>query len=171
VTASVRIRPYASGDEHALHAAVRESILELSAWMDWCHPAYSLADSRSWVEQTVAKRAELAEFHFVIASASDRFLGGCGLDDFAGGGARANLGYWVRSSATQTGVAGEAVRQLADWAWANTQLVRLEVVIDVANTRSLRVAEKLALAREGVLRKRIRRRAAWHDAVLFSWTR
>lgn len=166
-----RIRPYAVGDAEALCAAVLESREQISRWMDWAHPAYSIADSRTWVAASVEKFASGTELNFVIESDSDRFLGGCGLNDLAPDGLRANLGYWVRSSSARGGVATEAARQLAAWAWKNTKLVRLEVLVAVGNEASLRVAEKLGAQREGVLRRRVSAGGALHDAVMHSLIR
>lgn len=53
----------------------------------------------------------------------------------------ANLGYWVRTSATGSGVAPIAVRQAATRAFSTTELHRLEIVVAVKNVRSIRVAE------------------------------
>ncbi|MBM4381919.1 MAG: GNAT family N-acetyltransferase [Deltaproteobacteria bacterium] len=168
---AVRIRPYSLGDAEALCDAVLESRAQLSQWMDWAHPAYSIADSRPWVEASVEKFAAGTELNFVIESDAGRFLGGCGLNDFTPGGPRANLGYWVRSSATRGGVASAAARRLAAWAWESTNLVRLEVLVAVGNLASLRVAEKIGAQREGVLRKRVAAHGTLHDAVMHSLIR
>ena len=167
---SVRIRPYESRDAGALFEAVVESRAELSRWMDWAHPAYALSDSRAWIEAAIAKFAAGREFDFVIERAG-RFTGGCGLNDVAEGNHRANLGYWVRTSAARSGVASAAAEELARWAWANTELSRLEVVVDVDNAASLRVAEKVGAVREGVLRRRIRTHGVLRDAVMHALLR
>jgi len=60
---------------------------------------------------------------------------------------------------------------LSDWAFSNTDLVRLEIVAAVGNRWSQRVAEKVEAVREGVLRKRLLIHGIWHDAVVFSITR
>ncbi|HEX9142703.1 MAG TPA: GNAT family protein, partial [Candidatus Binatia bacterium] len=100
-----------------------------------------------------------------------RFLGGCGLNQIEEENHRANLGYWVRSSAIGRGVATAAVRQLVQWAFNNTSLVRLEVVVSTQNAASLRVAEKSGASSEGVLKKRLLLHGIWHDAVMLSFVR
>src|SRR5712691_5832046 len=82
-----------------------------------------------------------------------------------------NLGYWVRTSATGRGVARAAVRQLADFAFRNTELVRLEIVCAVGNQRSQRVAERAGAVREGVLRDRLLLHGQAVDAIMYSLTR
>ena len=70
------------------------------------------------------------------------YLGGCGLNQIDHANGRANLGYWVRSSAVGRGVATAAVQLVRQWGFEQTSLLRLEVVIAVGNLASHRVAEK-----------------------------
>src|SRR5262245_52427660 len=138
----VAIRPYRLHDAAALAEAVRESVPELRPWMPWCHPDYSVDDSRSWLEAQVAAFARRAGFQLAIVAPDGQLLGGCGLNQLDPLNFRANLGYWVRSGQTRRGVATAAVRLLRAWAFANTDLVRLELVIASGNAPSHRVAEK-----------------------------
>jgi ribosomal-protein-serine acetyltransferase len=166
--AAVSIRPYALADAPSVLAAARESIAEMNPWMPWCHPGYSLEDSQTWLEEQVPAFAAGAAFEFAIVSADGGYLGGCGLNQIDFRNRRANLGYWVRSSATGRGVATAAVRALLEWAAGHTDLVRLEIVVAVGNLKSQRVAGKLGARREGVLRNRLCLADQVHDAVLFS---
>jgi RimJ/RimL family protein N-acetyltransferase len=77
----------------------------------------------------------------------------------------------VRTSAAGGGVATRAARLARDWAFASTDLIRLEIVVSVGNHRSLRVAEKAGAVREGILRRRLITHGKAHDAVVFSFTR
>ena len=69
------------------------------------------------------------------------------------------------------GVATEAVRQVADFAFGNTDLVRLEIVCAVGNDASQRVAERAGAVREGVLRHRLLLHGQPVDAVMYSVVR
>lgn len=168
---AVSIRPYRSEDVPDLFDAVLESRSDLAPWMPWCHPEYSIDDSRAWVELQVVNFAEGREYDFVIVGPDGRFLGGCGLNLFDLPNRRANLGYWLRSSATGHGHASEAVRQLARWAFENTGFVRLEIIAAVGNVKSQRVAERAGALREGVLRSRLVLHDVAHDAVCYSFVR
>lgn len=77
----------------------------------------------------------------------------------------------VRSSATGRGVAVAGVRAVAKWAFAETDLERLEIVVMTDNLRSLRVAEKAGACRKGLLRARLRLADENRDAVMFSFVR
>ena len=166
-----RLRFYAATDAGGLFEAARESTADVYPWLDWCHPDYSLAEAEQWA----SSRAELAsrgeEYHFAILGPDDRFLGGCGLNQINRIHRFANLGYWVRTSATRHGVATEAVRQVAEFAFGNTDLVRLEIVCAVGNDPSQRVAERAGAVREGVLRHRLLLHGQPVDAVMYSLVR
>jgi ribosomal-protein-serine acetyltransferase len=77
----------------------------------------------------------------------------------------------VRTSSTNRGVATRAVSLIRDWAFQNTNLVRLEIVIAKDNAASHRVAERCGAIREGTLRHRLLLHGSAHDATMFSFTR
>lgn len=163
------VRPYVLGDAEALFEAATESVADAHPWLPWCHPGYALADARAWVEQQVAAFAAGLELDFAIVDPGGRFLGGCGVNQIVN--RRGNLGYWVRSSETGKGIAATAARLVARWAFENTDMERLEILVAVDNRRSLRVAEKVGAVREGVLRRRLCNEGTIHDAVVFSLVR
>ncbi len=167
----ISLRPYCLDDAAALHEAAIESVWEVRPFMPWCRPDLTVDAARRWIEAQVSAFAARKAFEFVILARDRRFLGGCGLNQIDEGNHRANLAYWVRSSATCRGVATTAVRQLVRWACNNTTLVRLEVVVSTENAASLRVAEKSGALNEGVLRKRLLLHGMWHDAVMLSFVR
>jgi len=124
----VQIRRYRIDDAAAVVEAARESVRDIQPWMPWCHASYSIEESRSWIDVQVAAFGQGTAFEFAIESADGRYLGGCGLNQIDQANHRANLGYWVRSSATRKGVATAAVRAVRDWAFDRTGLIRLEIV-------------------------------------------
>jgi RimJ/RimL family protein N-acetyltransferase len=65
-------------------------------------------------------------------------------------------------------VASRAVRLVSEWALRELSVPRIELVADVANNGSIRVAEKAGYIREGVLRSRALLGGARRDVVLFS---
>jgi ribosomal-protein-serine acetyltransferase len=167
----VRIRPYRPDDALAVFEAARESQADLKQWMPWYHDGYGLDESRRWLETQVPAFEQRTAFEFAITSGCGRYLGGAGLNQIDRENRRANLGYWVRSSATGGGVAPAAIGLLRDWAFEHTDLIRLELVIAVGNARSQRAAEKAGATREGVLRSRLLLHGITHDAVIFSFVR
>ena len=168
---SPSIRPYATGDAGDLFAAAKESVHDVQPWLPWCHPDFAIEEARSWIDGRVSAFGKGEENQFAIVGASGRYAGGCGLNLIVQSQRRANLGYWVRSSEMGKGVAVVAVRLLAAWAFQNTALERLEIVVAVGNVRSQRVAEKAGAVREGILRRRLLIHDTFHDAIMYSIVR
>jgi RimJ/RimL family protein N-acetyltransferase len=139
--------------------------------MPWCHPKYSIEETRSWLALQVPAFQQRTTFEFAIIDDDGTYLGGCGLNQIDALNRRANLGYWVRTKATGKGVATEAVRLTRDWGFAHTDLVRLEVLIAVDNLASRRVAEKSGAVYEGTLRSRLLVHGTRHDAAMYAFIR
>lgn len=168
----VGIRPYRQTDIPLLFEAVRESIDELSAWMPWCTASYSVQESRDFVASRQSDWDKAEHYSFVIEDLNTgQFLGGTGVNFVNPIHNFANLGYWVRTSATGRGIASAAVRLVAQFGLEELRFSRLEILAAVGNVASQHVADKAGARREGVLRKRLQLHGQALDAVLFSLVR
>ncbi|TQV82417.1 GNAT family N-acetyltransferase [Exilibacterium tricleocarpae] len=148
---NIHIRPFRPQDQMPLHAAVRDSIEHLSAWLPWCTADYSIDDSRDWIAYTETMWFEQREFHFVIeAAATGDFLGGVGINDITRKYQLGRLGYWVRRSRVRRGIAAAAGLQAARYAFEQLRLVRLEIEIAEDNHASRGVAEKIGAVYDGL---------------------
>ena len=165
----VSIRRYRLDDVAASFEAARESVNELSAWMPWCSPEYSVEDSKAFISTRDFEWAKGSEFDFAICDARNgTYLGGVGLNAVNHKDHFANLGYWVRTSRTRQGIAPAAARLIAKFGFEELKLARLEIVAAVGNQRSQRVAERIGATREGVLRNRLTLGGKQVDAVMYS---
>lgn len=165
----ITLRPYRVSDIDSVYEAARESIPELSVWMSWCHPDYSIEETRTWIESQPDKWEKGAEYNFAISyNTGPLCLGGCGLSVIDRGCGIANLGYWVRTSQTNKGIATAATMLLAQFAFNELKLNRVELTIAVDNQVSLRVADKAGATKEGILRNRVTKSDTPSDAVVFS---
>lgn len=166
----VVLRYHRPSDIPVLYAAVDESRTELGRWMDWCHPEYSVEDAAHWVTMQPDMR-QAGDHPMVVFSADDgELLGGCGINQVNATHGFANLGYWVRTSATGRGVASRASRLLAIAGLSVMGFGRLEILMEVTNRASQRVAERIGATREGVARDRLRRLDGPRDAFVYSLT-
>lgn len=153
---------------------------EFTRWMPWCHENYTIEDSRDFIEKTVGNwktaediwREDMQFGYAIFDAETEKFLGGAGLNQPVKVSRMFNLGYWVRTSEHNRGVASEAARLLAKAAFEDLpELNRIEVIAAVENLPSQRAAEKAGAAREGVLRKRLIVGGRIHDGVMFSFVR
>ena len=106
-----------------------------------------------------------------VAAAAGGLLGCCGVNQINKGFRLGNLGYWIRSSATRRGYATEAARQVAAWAFQNTNLQPVELLVAVGNAPSQAVALKTGALLEGCLRSRFLVHGQFQDAFVYSLIR
>jgi [ribosomal protein S5]-alanine N-acetyltransferase len=89
---------------------------------------------------------------FAIVSLGGEFLGMAAIVDLDLDARQGEIGYLVVEEARGQGTAGRALRLVTDWALGDLGLARVELLIDVENAPSIRVAERAGYRREGVLR-------------------
>ena len=171
MTPNVVLRPLERADVPRILEAVRESRAELAPWMPWCTPDYDEASVIAFVESAIEKRSLGLEFEFGIFTSDGEYVGNCALNALNHENRFANLGYWIRTSRTGRGLAAAAVQALARWAFDNTELGRLEIVVAAENRASLGAAARAGAVREGTLRKRLVHAGCACDAVVFSLVR
>lgn len=165
----ILIRPYKTEDIPAMFEAVRESIAEISVWLEWCHVDYKIEEAESFIKSRPEAWEKAEEYSFAIFDAeTKRFLGGVGLNLINRKFQLCNLGYWIRTSATGRSIASKATRLAARFALTEVGLNRVEVVASVENIPSQRAAEKAGAVREGILRKALPLHGRIHDCVMFS---
>src|SRR3990167_6454399 len=98
------LRPVSDEDAPSIVEAVRESTATVGAWMSWATPSYSHAEAIAWIRACETSRAEGTGYEFgIFTSATGRFVGAAGLNQFNKVNNFCNLGYWVRESAQRRG--------------------------------------------------------------------
>ena len=163
------LRPFNLQDAKLVYKAISESMDALIPWLQFCHTDYSIEETRLWLSSRDEDRKAGKSYDFAIIDAeSSAFLGGCGLNQLNDEYKMANLGYWVRTVRTGRGIATAVVLLLAEFGFKELKLNRIEIIVDVENKRSQRVAEKTGAVREGVLRNRLIVHGQVRDVVLFS---
>lgn len=79
-----------------------------------------------------------------------------------------HVGYWCAPEARRQGITTRALRRLCRYGVEDLHLERLDLMADVENLASQRVAEKVGFRREGVLRSHLRHPDGYRrDSVLF----
>ena len=156
-------------DLDPLFDAVRESIPEISPWLPWCHSDISKEELAGFIQISLGGWKDQSQFQFAILDANaGTFLGGISLNHWAKSNRLANMGYWVRTSATKCGVASEAVRLVAAFGFHDLGLSRIEIAAIPSNVASRRVAERAGAKFEAVVRNRLVMHGNAYDAALYS---
>jgi RimJ/RimL family protein N-acetyltransferase len=152
--ARVTLRPYVEADAPALWAAVDESRESLGEWMPWVKAYAAPADALATVRRLRARwllREDLVVG--IFDRQSGRLLGGSGLHRIDWTIRRFEIGYWLRTTAVRHGFATETVQVLTRFAFDHLAANRVEIRMDVRNTRSRVIPVRLGFTFEGCMRR------------------
>ncbi len=107
---------------------------------------------------------------FVTVNGDDRFCGEVNINHVLRGGSTATIGYWVDRAYAGQGLVAEGVVVVAEFAFEQLLLHRLEMCIVPRNHNSRRVMDKLAIREEGVAVRALEINGTWEDHVRYGLT-
>ena len=148
----------------------REDWPYLKAWSPDRGPRFFTAEGQ---EERLATRAAenrdgKAAAYAVFEVERDLLLGTAEITDIIRGPFQSGyLGYWIARRGAGQGYATEAVRRVADYAFKELSLHRLEAGIMPRNVRSIRVAEKAGFRCEGVSHSYLKIAGRWEDMLRY----
>lgn len=152
-TERLTIRSPLLGDGPAMHAAVNESMAELTPWMPWPKEHASVEDSEASVRRARVRFLERSDLMMLLLHReSGMLVGSSGLHRIDWEVPRFEIGYWCRTRFVGQGYVTEAVRGITDFAFEELGARRVEIRCDTLNEPSVRVAEKAGYKLEGTLR-------------------
>lgn len=161
----VLLRPWLEIDVPAQLEAFNDPVFE--QFSDWA-PQHEADARRQLVEQEASRRRGVQlQLAIVEPHGHGAMLGGVSLSDVDQDQRRASVGYWLAPEARGRGAATHAVRLIAQWAFADLDLARLELTCGPDNQASQRVAERCGFIREGLLRSHMRFKGGRRDTVVF----
>lgn len=155
-TERLLLRCWDPADAPLLEDAVTSSLRELQEWMPWAHEEPMTLDARIELLRGFRSKFDTGgeAIYGIFSADGSTVLGGSGLHPHIGDDAL-EIGYWIRTSATGAGLAGEAAAALTHAGFRLRGVDRLEIHVDPANTRSARVPERLGFTMEARLRRRL----------------
>ncbi|WP_327067180.1 GNAT family N-acetyltransferase [Kitasatospora sp. NBC_01302] len=159
------LRAPTAADLDAITAACQDA--EIQRWTVVPSP-YSRADAVFFVERLAAEgwRSGRSPIRRVLEKGTGALVGTQSLA--ARGQGAAEVGFWVATGARGHGCTVEALRAVADRAFTERGLRRLEWVAYVGNEPSLAVARKAGFTLEGTLRSYAAQRGVWRDCWMGS---
>ena len=171
VTERTVVRCWEPQDAPLLKEAVDASLDELRPWMPW-----ALAEPQTLEEKVELLRRFRGQFdlgeNFVYGLFSrdeSEVVGGSGFHTRVGEGAF-EIGYWIRSSRAGQGLATEVTAALTRVGFELCEVDRIEIHVEPANERSVRIPVKLGYVDEAQLRRRLYAAPGGEprDAIVFS---
>ncbi|WP_460066716.1 GNAT family N-acetyltransferase [Streptomyces sp. YKOK-I1] len=158
--AALTLRPWRPTDAPALVEALRDPVLR--RWTS--HRVDDETEAARWIAVQQESWQSGTRFCFAVTEqstgpeddghAGELVVGQVVLKTAGSGAPTAEVGYWTAAAARGRGVAPRALRVLSDWAcatFAPTGLRRLELLHQVDNDASCRVAEKTGYVLDGIL--------------------
>jgi RimJ/RimL family protein N-acetyltransferase len=123
----------------------------------------------SWVTARAQAMEDGRDASFAIVDASSgELLGSIGVERSSDDPGIGSIGYWLFASARSKGVMTRALQLISAWAFAEMDLVRLEVTVHEPNIASQRVAEKAGYQREGLMRSIAVQHGRRVDLIMFA---
>ncbi|HFL2713436.1 TPA: GNAT family N-acetyltransferase [Legionella pneumophila] len=149
------LRPPKLGDEKQLNQAINRSLAELKRWMPWASDP-SMAPTIRFVKSAIASWASEKPTDFplvVIHKESQMIIGGSGFNDRSKPEVPMfEIGYWLATEFTGQGLATEMVKALTRFAFEKFHAARVQIITQVGNEASRRVAEKSGFILEATLK-------------------
>ncbi len=163
----VLLRPWRQTDVPAIVLAFSDPLMQRFSWRTG---PYTETDARDFLAEQEAGRMRGDELNFALVDPHDQdvVLGAVSLYEVCPDHGRAGVGYWLAPEGRGRGAATQAVRLLAQWAFAELGLARLELTCGPDNEASQRVAERCGFSREGLLRSHVPFKGGRRDSLIYS---
>ena len=164
----IRIEPYSINDAQLRYDAVYESKEHLLPFIIWAAD-YTLDKSELWIKDAI-KNFDGVEYPFKIIDEFGEYVGEVRIIQVTVNKYErfANLAYWVRKEYVQRGIATQAIRLAANFAFKELGLYRLQIMVLPDNENSISVALKVGARREGQLYNQWNFEGKMHHPLLFS---
>ena len=98
-------------------------------------------------------------------------IGTIGFSDYSPEHKRGELGYSLAEEQWGKGFATEALTALTDFLWNETDVLRLQAIVEADNPASIRVLEKSGFQAEGTMQSYVINKGKPSDVILFGMTR
>lgn len=142
----------------------RESI---DTWVSWASRSTDLASARATLLACAEAQAR-DEQHLYGIWLEGTLVGGVMFVRFNARSGVCEVGCWLEPAAEGRGLVTEATRKLIGWAFAERGMHRIEWRAAAGNLRSVKVAQRLGMSLDGVLREAVPWQGRRHDLQVWS---
>jgi RimJ/RimL family protein N-acetyltransferase len=162
------LRPWRQADLASMVALFSDPLVQRFSWPR--SDEYTRADGAAYLAGQEQARQAGSALHFAFVAPDDAnvLLGGGSLYDVDTQEQRAATGYWLGPDARGRGIATAALRLMAQWAFDDLGLQRIELTCGPDNLASQAVARRCGFVSEGVLRSHMNHKGNRRDTVLYS---
>ncbi|MCW2923435.1 MAG: acetyltransferase [Thermoleophilia bacterium] len=155
-----RLRPWRLDDSGAVLAAFAHADVARQAWS----PVTTEAEAAEWLTRRIEDVERDASFAIDV---DGRAVGGVRLSSIDRSQRTAWIGYWLAPKARGRGLASASVATLAEWAFGDLGLERIDLAHRVNNPASAAVALRAGFVAEGVQRAKLRHEGIRYDVATY----
>lgn len=136
-------------------------------WIPWATLSTDLASATAVLQRYADRQADDTRRIYGIWL-EGTLVGGVMFTSFDTASGVCEIGCWLEADGAGRGLVTRACRVLIDWAFRERGMSRIEWWVAARNTRSIDVARRLGMTRDGVLRQRSAYRDMRHDIEIWS---
>lgn len=162
---AVGLRPWTHGDLPCVKAATEDPRIPEGTTLP---PIYSPDEGRAWVERQWERRDSGEGISLALVDSETDCAVGAVVVLLRPQPGTAGIGYWLLHHVRGRGLASRAVDLTSRWALTDGGLARVEALVEVDNTASQRLLERVGFHREGHLRSYLILRGRRVDAFIYS---
>ncbi len=141
----------------------------LHQWIDWCHDQFSTKDAEQFILSNRLNWVKSDAYGFGIYDRQqNQLVGMVAINEFYRVFNMASLGYWIADRHQKKGYGKEALDALIEFCFSQLKLTRLEIVCDVDNIDSQKLALSCGALKENIARNRFVFNDKPRDGVIFS---
>ncbi|WP_369028964.1 GNAT family N-acetyltransferase [Streptomyces adonidis] len=151
------------------HDHVERNRGHLAPWLPWATTIDDPAKAEAWLRKYAEAQARDGMRIYGIWL-DGTLVGGVGFSSFHVPSGVCQLGAWMAPEAEGRGLVTRAAGHLTEWALRTRGMSRVEWRAAATNVRSLAVAKRLGMRREGVLRSAFPMDGVRHDVEVWALT-
>jgi len=163
-TADLFLRPLRSADGEGMYAMLSDP-QSMKYWSN--PPVKSVDEATDLLRQDLESDERGNSMCWAVTLGSDDLMiGKCILFQFSHENHRAEIGFILNRDHWRQGLMQQAVEAVIGFAFRTLNLHRIEADVDVGNSGSLALLEKLGFKREGMFRDRWCVYGEWQDSIM-----
>jgi RimJ/RimL family protein N-acetyltransferase len=162
-----QLRPLEPWQAEEFLAHIDRARADVDPWIPFASRSTDLDSARATLQRYADLQAQ-DKGRIVGIWLDGTLVGGTMLFDFDATAGNCEIGVWLEPAGQGRGLITRAARVLIGWAFRERGMSRVQWVTSPQNARSLAVAARLGMTREGVLRESYPYRGKRHDSEIWS---
>lgn len=167
LTESADLRPLEPWQAPEFFALIERERSHFGAWLPWAVSIDDLEKAKAFLQRGADRQAAGGGRMYSVWLDGE-MVGGLLFRVFDAETGNCEMGVWLAQKASGRGLVTIAANHLIDWAFHERGMHRIEWHAASGNEASLRVAKRLGMTHDGVLRQAFHYNGARHDEEIWS---